>query len=175
MHVISPCKSLFNQHPLYQISDSFRPECNTITAQSAQQNCFTLPLCIPATINPHLLRIRSICNHAPVVCSILPFSLNRTVLIISIRCKFHWHRTGNSLRQCRRKRNPLIKPAYLLFRYRLYPVSCICLRKGLCCHKRPPILTPENFTYLHLRRFFLLCKVFPADMTYKIPPSVYIM
>ena len=61
------------------------------------------------------------------------------------------------------KRNPLIKTAYLFFRYRLYPVSCICLRKGLCCHKRPPILTPENFTYLHLRRFFLLCKVFPAD------------
>ncbi len=160
MHVISPCKSLFNRHLLYQISDSFRPERNTITAQSAQQNCFTLPLCIPATINPHLFRIRSICNHAPVICSILPFSLNRTVLIISIRCKFHWHRTGNSLWQCRRKRNPLIKTAYLFFRYRLYPVSCICLRKGLCCHKRPPILTPENFTYLHLRRFFLLCKVF---------------
>ena len=123
MHVISPCKSLFNQHPLYQISDSFRPECNTITAQSAQQNCFTLPLCIPATINPHLLRIRSICNHAPVICSILPFSLNRTVLIISIRCKFHWHRTGNSLRQCRRKRDPLIKTAYLFFRYRLLYLS----------------------------------------------------
>lgn len=175
MHVISPCKSLFNRHLLYQISDSFRPERNTITAQSTQQNCFTLPLCIPATINPHLLRIRSICNHAPVICSILPFSLNRTVLIISIRCKFHWHRTGNSLRQCRRKRDPLIKTSYLFFCYRLYPVSCICLRKGLCCHKRPPILAPENFTYLHLRRFFLLCKVFPADMTYKIPPSVYIM
>ena len=130
MHVISPCKSLFNQHPLYQISDSFRPECNTITAQSAQQNCFTLPLCIPATINPHLLRIRSICNHAPVICSILPFSLNRTVLIISIRCKFHWHRTGNSLRQCRRKRDPLIKTAYLFFRYRFIPSPVSVFARG---------------------------------------------
>ena len=123
----------------------FRPECNTITAQSAQQNCFTLPLCIPATINPHLLRIRSICNHAPVICSILPFSLNRTVLIISIRCKFHWHRTGNSLRQCRRKRNPLIKTAYLFF-------SLPALSRLLYLSSQGAVL-PQTATHPHSRKF----------------------